>query len=151
MKETVKEALYAACKQYVQERVANATLAIASASDAATDETKSSAGDKFETTREMMQQEISRHQQLLAGARQMDQVLDSIDIHAQKGPAKLGSLVETNKGFFFLAVSAGQLYLQGKPYFAVSVASPVGRLMLGKVAGDRFTFNNVMYQVINVS
>ena len=151
MTETRKEALLLACKAYVQGRIANATQAIASATDAATDDTKSSAGDKFETTREMMQQEISRHQQLLAGARQMEHVLTSIDINDYTGLAKLGSVVETNNGVFFLSISAGQLLVQGKTYFAVSTASPVGQLMLGKTAGQRFVFNNVEYHITDVS
>ena len=151
MTETRKEVLLLACKTYVQDRIANAMQAIASATDAATDDTKSSAGDKFETTREMMQQEISRHQQLLAGARQMAQMLANININDHVGPAKLGSVVETNNGVFFLAISAGQLHVQGKTYFAVSTASPVGQLMLGKTAGQQFVFNKVEYHITNIS
>lgn len=150
MRDTRKDALLSACQQYVQDRIANAEQAIASATDAAIDDTKSSAGDKFETTREMMQQEISRHQQLLAGARQMEQVLASIDIDNHTGPAKLGSMVETNKGVFFLAISAGQQLVQGKTYFFISAVSPVGQLMLGKTVGQQFMFNNVEYHITDV-
>ncbi|WP_257957532.1 GreA/GreB family elongation factor [Parapedobacter tibetensis] len=149
--ESLKGALLSACKQYVQDRITNADQAIAVASDAATDDTKSSAGDKFETTREMMQQEINRLQQLLAQARQMEQVLRNIDINIHAKQAMLGSLVETNHGAFFLSVSAGQLLVDGKTYFAVSIASPVGSLMLGKEVGEQFTLNQIEYQLVSVS
>ncbi len=151
MKKEIKEALLSVCRQYVQERMATATQAIASANDAAVDDTKSSAGDKFETTREMMQQEISRHRQLLADAQQMEQVLTNIDIHHHAGPARLGSLVETNNGRFFLAISAGQLDVQGTTYFAISAASPIGQLILGKAPGQQFVFNRIDYQILDVS
>ncbi len=147
----IKIALLAACKRYIDQRAANARQAIAAASEAATDDTKSSAGDKFETTREMMQQEISRHQQLLADAQRMEQVLASVDARAQAGPAKLGSLMETNRGTFFLAVSVGQIAVDGQPYWVVSTAAPVGRQLLGKVAGDRFAFNGLDYAIVHVS
>lgn len=145
---TTKAALLAACKQYVDQRLANAEQAIASASDAAADDTKSSAGDKFETTREMMQQEIGRHRQLLAEAQRMAQVLTALDTRLQAGPAKLGSLVETNRRIFFLAIGAGRLDIDGDAYWAISTASPMGHQLIGVEAGHRFVFNDLEY-VIN--
>lgn len=148
---TLKTSLLAVCQRYVDERIANAHQAIVSASDAAADDTKSSAGDKFETTREMMQQEIARHQQLLADAERMNQVLTSLDARPQSGPAKLGSLIETNRGTFFLAISAGRLEVNGNTYWAVSTASPIGSLLVGMQAGSLFTFNNMEYVIKQVT
>ncbi|SEL40039.1 hypothetical protein [Parapedobacter koreensis] len=148
---TIKTSLLAACQQYVDQRIANAQQAIESASDAATDDTKSSAGDKFETTREMMQQEIDRHQQLLLDAQRMEQVLATLDIQPQAGPAKLGSLIETSRGTFFLAISAGRLEVDGSTYMVVSTASPIGQRLAGLEAGSRFTFNNMEYVIKQVA
>lgn len=147
----VKTALLAACKRYIDQRAANARQAIAASSEAAADDTKSSAGDKFETTREMMQQEISRHRQLLADAQRMEQVMTSLDARVQAGPAKLGSLLETSRGTFFLAVSVGQVDVDGQRYWVVSTASPVGSQLLGKGAGDHFVFNNLDYTILQIS
>lgn len=146
----LKTALLAACQRYVGERIANAQQALASASDAAADDTKSSAGDKFETTREMMQQEIARHQQLLADAERMEQVLISLDVRPQSGPAKLGSLIETNRGIFFLAVSVGRIDVEGRAYWVVSTASPIGSRLVGMQAESRFTFNHMEYVIKQV-
>ncbi len=147
----LKASLLAACQHYVDERIANAQQAIASARDAAADDTKSSAGDKFETTREMMQQEIARHQQLLADAERMGQVLVSLDARPQSGPVRLGSLVETNRGTFFLAISAGRLEVDGNTYWVVSTASPIGNRLVDMQAGSRFSFNNMEYTVKQVT
>src|SRR5690606_40583456 len=124
--EAIKRSLLTACKKYVNQRIKNAQEAIVSASDAAADDTKSSAGDKFETTREMMQQELNRHQQLLADAQRMEQVLTNLDIRIDDGPAKLGSLISTSHGSFFIAISIGQLQIDGTSYWVISPASPLG-------------------------
>lgn len=147
----IKALLLAACRHYVGERTTNAQQAIASASDAAADDTKSSAGDKFETTREMMQQEIARHQQLLMDAERMGQVLASLDARPHSGPAKLGSLIETNHGTFFLAISAGRLEVGGNTYWVVSTASPIGSRLVGLQAGSRFSFNHMEYAIKQVT
>ncbi len=143
----LKAALLAACAGYVQERMATAEQAIASARDAATDDTKSSAGDKFETTREMMQQEIGRNEQLLVEARRMEQVLVAGFPGATQEQIRPGSLVETNQGFFFICISIGLLRTGGTDCYVISADSPLGRQLLGKRAGDCLIFNNKTYQI----
>lgn len=151
LRETIKISLLAACKKYVGGRIDNALQAIASASDAAADDTKSSAGDKFETTREMMQQELNRHQQLLADAQRMEQVINSLNIHVNRGPAKLGSLVTTSRGIFFIAVSMGQLQIDETPYWVISPASPLGQQLVGMEVGQQVVFNNTTYQITDIA
>lgn len=143
----IKQHLLEACRQYVRERLSNAQQAIASASDASASDSKSSAGDKFETTREMMQQEINRLQQTLVDAQQMEQMLALVDIRPQAGPARLGSLVDTNRGIFFLAIGMGRFVVDEQTYGIVSTASPIGRQLLGKAVGQRFIFNSLEYTV----
>ena len=150
MYNAIKESLLVACRQYVDQRIANAQQAIASANEAATGDTKSSAGDKFETTREMMQQEIARNQGLLGDAQRMEQLLAALDTRPHTGPSKLGSLIATNRGIFFLAISIGQLAVAGTSYWVVSTASPVGQLLVGREAGQAFVFNGVSYKINRV-
>ena len=57
----LKKKLYDLCIAYVQGRMDEAKLAIDEAQKASNDDTKSSAGDKYETGREMMQQETDRN------------------------------------------------------------------------------------------
>ncbi|WP_353129227.1 3-oxoacyl-ACP synthase [Parapedobacter pyrenivorans] len=147
----IKEFILVACRQYVDQRIVNARQAIASANEAAIGDSKSSAGDKFETTREMMQQEIARNQQLLMDALRMGQVLVALDARSHKGTAKLGSLVTTNHGTFFLAISIGQLIVGEANYWVVSTASPIGQQLVGREAGQEFTFNGVTYAIGHVT
>lgn len=148
--QATKISLLEACNKYVTQRIANATQAIESASEAATDDTKSSAGDKFETTREMMQQELNRHRQLLADAQHMAKALADLDIRIHTGPIKRGSLIDTNHGMFFIAISAGELQIAGTTYRAISPASPVGQCFIGLEAGEEFAFNGTDYRIKSV-
>jgi len=148
--QATKASLLAACAQYVSQRLDNALQAIASATEAATDDTKSSAGDKFETTREMMQQELNRHRQLLADAQRMEQALANLDIGIHTGPAKPGSLVETSHGMFFIAVSVGKLQIDWVTYWAISPVSPLGRQLIGTKAGEQVHFNGTNYLIKSI-
>ena len=149
--QATKVSLMQACEEHVNQRIANARQAIESASDAAADDTKSSAGDKFETTREMMQQELNRHQQLLGDAQRMAQALANLDIRRNTGPVKPGSLVETNHGFFFIAVSVGQLEVDGMIFRAISPASPLGQQLIGLESGQEAAFNGTVYRVLSIN
>ena len=53
----------------------------------------------------------------------------------------MGSIIETTSGTYFLSISAGQLKVAEKVYFAISVSSPIGKLLLGKTISDEVVFN----------
>lgn len=140
--ENIKAEVYQLCLNLVKTRIETAETALAQAQEASNDDTKSSAGDKFETTREMMQQDIFRNKSLLADAKQNLQVLDSLKDLPVVESVRSGALVYTNNGIFYISISVGQLNLQGQTVFAISAASPVGQLFIGKKVKDKFTFNN---------
>ena len=148
--EPIKPKLYARCLAYVQERILTATEAMQAAQESANSESKSSAGDKYETGRAMAQLERDRHAQLLADAKRMLADLEKINPGITTSVVVPGSLVRTSRGTFFLAISAGKLTLDGADYFAVSVASPIGALLLGKKAGEVVMFNKMGYEVLGI-
>ena len=75
----LKAKLHAMCISYVQNRMEAAVQAIDDAQQAANEETKSSAGDKYETGREMMQQEADRSQVQLNEANKLMVALSKIN------------------------------------------------------------------------
>ncbi|MBO0940038.1 3-oxoacyl-ACP synthase [Fibrella sp. HMF5335] len=144
----MKNHLYDACMAYVQQRIQTATEAMTAAQESANAESKSSAGDKYETGRAMAQLERDRHAQLLADAQRMRQELEHLDPLAPPGPVvRPGSLVLTSAGNFYIAISAGRLLVDGQPYMAVSPASPIGALLRGKSVGEVVTFNKQTYLI----
>lgn len=149
--DSIKQQLYAQCEHYVQQRIETAKLAMEAAQESANSESKSSAGDKYETGRAMAQLERDRHAQLLAQARKMEQELQRLNVGKLYETVQPGSLVTTNRGTFFISISAGKLSVAGADYFAVSPASPVATALSGHKADDTLTFNNVAYQIVSVS
>jgi hypothetical protein len=137
----IKEALFEQCEVFVNKRLYNIENVISSNQKALQSETKSSAGDKHETGRAMLQLEIEKAGQQLAGIVQLKEILVKMDISKTSKNACLGSLVLTEKACYFLSISAGQLVVEGNVYFAISVSSPIGKLLLGKKEKEVISFN----------
>lgn len=120
------------------------------ARQASNDDTKSSAGDKYETTREMMQQEMDRNSKLLYEAGQQKIALQQLENVESAKLVKNGSVVLTSEGNFYISISAGELNVEGQKFFAVSQASPIGKLLIGKSKNESFKFNGKEYLVKDI-
>lgn len=144
---TLKQELYRLCIQYVDQRIKTAEQVILSAKETAENDTKSSAGDKYETTREMMQQEITLNQTQLSEALRLKYALSLINPNKDCKTAEPGSLVITGQGSFFIAVSAGALQFDGQTYYIISAASPIGKAFSGHKEKDIVTFNGKKYRI----
>ena len=147
----IKSSLYQLCLNFIKERVETAEFALKQAREASNDDTKSSAGDKYETSREMMQQDIDRNKRLLIDAEENQRLLLSTKDAPFSESARNGSLIYTNQGNFYLSISAGQLHLDKDTYFAISAVSPIGKLLLGKRSGDIIDFNGKKYSIKDVA
>ncbi len=137
----IKKELYKQCEVFVNNRLQTIQDIISSNQKALQSETKSSAGDKHETGRAMLQLEMEKAGQQLQGVLQMKETLAKINITKNSEIAHLGSLVKTNQVNYFLSISAGQLVVANEHYFAISVSSPIGNLLLGKKEKDTFVFS----------
>ncbi|WP_316810790.1 3-oxoacyl-ACP synthase [Pedobacter heparinus] len=137
--------LYQHCLDFIAQRIQTAETALAQAREASNDDTKSSAGDKYETSREMMQQDIDRNKRLLIDAQENMKILEAIAHVPPSDTARAGSLIYTSQGIFYISISAGQLNTDAGPVFAISAVSPIGKLLLGKKKGDDFSFNGKKY------
>ena len=127
-----------------------AEKAFKAAEQASNDDTKSSAGDKYETGRAMMQQEKDRNTTQLNEANKLMVALNRISTKGSSLTVDTGSLVITNNGKFYIAISAGILAVDGENYFAVSPASPIGIKLKGLKVGDGFELNGKKYKVEDV-
>ncbi len=144
----VKQQLYHLCLEYIEQRIGAASDAIINARQAAEGETKSSAGDKYETSREMMQHEIERNTLQLNEARKLKNALSLIKPDAAPTTAAgAGSLVMTDNGNFYLAIGAGTFTVDDTAYFAISPASPIGIKLRGLHTGNEFELNQKHYSI----
>ncbi len=106
-------------------------------------ETKSSAGDKYETGRAMLQIEREKTGRQLAELEQLEQVMKSIDPMTMHLKVQLGSLVQTHDNYYFIAVSLGEITIDGLRFYAISKQTPMAQVILGKSKGDEARFRDV--------
>ena len=96
-------------------------------------DTKSSAGDKFETGREMMQREMDKLSALIDNTLNSIAKLDRIADLPVSAIISEGSLVETEQDTYYISIGYGKL----EAVYAISIESPLGIELKGKKVGDR--------------
>lgn len=134
-------------KTHLNSKVAQCEAEVSEMSTSRDSATKSSAGDKHETGRAMMQIELENHMQQLAKARNAWADFSQIDFSKKFTAVASGALVLSNQGAFLMAVAAGKLESEGKSCFSLSLTSPLGQALLGKKEGDEFQFMERLYRI----
>lgn len=109
---------------------------------ASSNDTKSSMGDKYETGREMLQQEINNIQRQLNETLNQQNFLKKLNTEVCT-KVQNGALVKTDKGFFYISVSSGEIVFEGKKIMTISSESPLAKAMFGKKIAETFIINNV--------
>lgn len=132
----------------VESQLQTAEEVMRMAQESANEETKSSAGDKYETGRAMAQLEIEKGSSQLAEARKLKAVLEQLREPANAEVASRGSLVVTDLGNYFLSIPAGKLVVDGVTWFAISPASPLGSALMGARTGAAVPFQNKQIRVM---
>lgn len=147
---TEKDALYTHCMTYVQQRVARIREEIDRAQSSANEETKSSVGDKYETSRAMGQLEVERNMVQLRESEKLLTVMQSLPASRISDRVIPGSVVVTSKGIFYIAISLGLVKQGQKQYFIISADSPIGKLLIGKRVGETINWNAIEYLIQNI-
>lgn len=142
MDASVKQQLYGFCKSFIENRLVRINSNIDSLQEALTSETKSSAGDKHETGRAMIQLECEKLGNQLAEAQLLQELFKKIPLQTSFSKVGLGSVVLTDQQNYYMGISAGELKWHGVSYFAIAPNTPIGKLLLGKVVGDVVVFNS---------
>lgn len=147
---TTKLQLHQHCLQLAQQQVDRLLTVQAELKEALGSESKSTAGDKHETGRAMIQLEQERAGEQLRQAEQQLSAIQAIELEQKTAKVQLGSLVQTDKGLFYIAVGLGKVLIDDKTYFVVSPSAPVAQAMLGNRAGDEITFNGQMFTIVTI-
>jgi transcription elongation GreA/GreB family factor len=124
--------------------------ALSQATEASNQDSKSSAGDKHETGKAMMQLEQEKLGKQLQDINTQIELLHKIADSKNKSSAQLGSLVTTNHGRFYLAIGLGKIEIDVTPYFIISPQSPIGLQMVGKKVGEGFEVNGRNYTLADL-
>lgn len=146
----MKQALYQQCQNFIDKKKVVLNQAFATITDGMENETKSSVGDKFETTRAHLQIEQNNLHLQLNEVNTLQTVLKSIDIDKSSSTVALGSLVFTTKSNYFIAIPIGKMQVDETVVYGISMASPIGQLLMGKQVGDQFTFNGKASEITEI-
>jgi transcription elongation GreA/GreB family factor len=120
------------------------------AKEARDNETKNSVGDKYETNRTMAQFELEKNTLLLNKTVVLKNELLQTDIHKKFDKAEFGSFVQTSEGDYFISIGLGKTEIENKPFYCISLASPIGKMLQNKKVGDLFNFQGKAITIINI-
>jgi transcription elongation GreA/GreB family factor len=146
----LKQDLYTLCVLFVENRFSIIQKTINEIQESLTSETKSSAGDKHETGRAMLQLEREKAGNQLSEIQKIKEQLSKINILNTSKYIGLGSIVYTNQSNYFIAVSAGELKVENQLFYAISPNTPIGKLLMGKTVGDVVIFREQKFSITNV-
>ena len=146
----LKQHIVKACIANLEDKTNALSLIMQEVTDSANNETKSSAGDKHETARAMMQLEQEKLSKQIADLAEQKKEFDKIDFNKSLTQISQGSLVETNKGLFLIASSIGKILISDKTVFVISNKSPLALALNGKKQNEVLSFNGVEYLIKKV-
>ena len=103
-------------------------------------DTKSSAGDKFETGREMMQREMDKISASIDQSKNQLNFLSKINLNRPYSIVDLGCLIITDQDIYYISIGLGKVEINAELIYAISLDSPIGQIFKGKRVGDILEF-----------
>ena len=147
---TFKEQVYKHCLELINNKIYLLRQILNDLVESASNETKSTAGDKHETALAMLQIEQENTSKQLETLLSQKLLLEKIIPVIQSKQVAKGALVKTNKGYFYVSIALGKIIVEGIPVIALSPQSPVGSKLIGLNANGTTTVNGITYLIENV-
>lgn len=137
----MKKVLIEKCKAEINAKKDSIEQEMANLKTSLGAETKSSAGDKYETSREMMNQEKGKLQSQMSVLNQQLETLSKINVSIRHEKVGLGSLVKTSAANYFISISYGKVNNGKDEVFMISAVTPLAQQMINKMKGEEITWN----------
>ncbi len=144
---TFKEKLLNHCKATLRRKIELIAFTMDEINGSMENETKSSLGDKHETSRARMQSELEKLSWQMDELKGQSALLNKIDLAVTTDKISNQNLVRSNRGLFFLAIPLGKVDLDGTNVFVISSVSPLGKKLIGLKLGDEITMNELVYKI----
>jgi len=145
-----KAELLEGVSKYINDQLSELKQEVVSIQEEMGKETKSSAGDKFETAREMMNQERGRLEERIALLMDNLRAIEAMKDLGELSKIGFGALVKTDVALFLMGAALGKVEVRRQPIFILSLNSPIGKAFEGKEAGMELQFMNKSYNIISV-
>lgn len=148
---SLKQKVYAEFLGLLLDKIAAVEQVLADLKETGSNETKSTAGDKHETALAMLQIEQANTRAQLQELQGQQSILGRIDPGLSPEMIVTGSLIKTNRGYFFMSTALGKRVIADKTVTALSGQSPLGQKLMGAKAGDRILMNETEYLIESIS
>lgn len=104
-------------------------------------ETQSTAGDKHDTSRELMQQERNKAAQNLQNQMSLDGLVLKLKRVVVSNEVSFGSLVLTNVGWFFIGLPLGRIRFEDEDILCISGNAPAAKILESESVGALIKMN----------
>jgi len=145
-----KEKVHGLCLKMVKDRVDICQLAMDNAQQASNDEEKSSAGDKFETSRAMNHMEKEMYGKQLQSNLMEQAAIQAISLNGRHDAIQSGSYISCRDFDFYIAGGLGKTEVNGRLIYLLSPDAPLAALLRSKKKGDTFLFNKHEIRIADV-
>ena len=146
----LKEKLHKQCQDALNQRLEVIKSTISDIQNSLQSETKSTAGDKHETGRAMLQLEREKAGNQLAEIQKQIEILHKINPEMSYSKVALGSLVKTTVSNYFIGVSVGEITIENETFYAISLSTPIGQLLVSKGVGDDIQFRMQKFTITDI-
>ena len=146
----LKEKLHKQCQDALNQHLEVIKSTISDIQNSLQSETKSTAGDKHETGRAMLQLEREKAGNQLAELQKQIGILHKINPEMSYSKVALGSLVKTTVSNYFIGVSVGEITIENETFYAISLSTPIGQLLVSKGVGDDIQFRMQKFTITDI-
>ncbi|MCB9195148.1 MAG: hypothetical protein H6598_02900 [Flavobacteriales bacterium] len=144
-----KEHLKQVCSDLLIDKISSLKEALYEVQEGANDDTKSTAGDKHETSRAMAQIEVERLSQQLELQLQQFTLLQSLPT-GRSTEIERGAYIKTDKGDFYLGVGLGSVNYDGIKVMTLGMNAPLSILLIEKKINDTVSLNGNQYHILGI-
>ena len=144
---TFKQNIFDTCLNILIEKSNTLNTVLLELTDELKNDTKSSMGDKHETSRSMNQLEQEKVSNQITELNKQLTILQQLNIQLKPVRIILGSLIQTNLGLLFIAVGLGKIKVDNTNVIVISAHSPLGLAFLSKSIGDNILLNDSQYSI----
>ena len=140
-----KQKVFQHYQQLLDDKIASLQKILDDLKESGANETKSTAGDKHETALAMLQIEQANKRAQMQELLEQKAVLNKIDPTVIPVQVTNGTLLQTNKCYFFMSVALGKALIDNITVIALSAQSPLGKILMGLKKGAVASFNQTQY------
>ena len=147
---TLKKQVLNHCQNLLTEKKTLLQNELMTLQEALENESKSSAGDKYETGIEMIQSEKEKIHSQMITLENSFKLLNVAQKSLTKDTVQNGSLVVTSIGKYLIGPSIGKVNIENDFVFVISPSSPVAQALINKKVKDKIVVNQMESEIKEV-